>query len=609
MDDSNIIRAFKQMQVPLMIVGPKGEIVHYNAAASRLFGYDADELTERAVFDVLPVTSVSELRTHVEPPDVDAVISGMRGRKKNGDQFPLLVHLSFWSDPEQGYQYALMLRDITEEAEATRSAEDEMIRADSALRGARIGVFEYNPLADTIIVNGIWRALMELEDDDPVDVQIEWRKRVHPDDLAAALRPMSTCLEGSVERDSCEYRLRSKDGSCWRWMRTDVSVAKLDDAGRPVRLVGAMTEVTERKAIENALRKSLEQFKSSFDNASIGKAIVGLDGRWLRVNPALCKLLGYTEEELLKTDFQTITHPDDLNEDLSKRDFLKTGNSQVYQMNKRYIHANGTIIWALLNVSLVRDAEGRPDHFISQIVDMTEQRQLSEMKSEFVSTVSHELRTPLTSILGSLALLSSMDDNQFSDDVQRLLYIAQENGRRLHALVDDILDFEKVSTMQMRFKLSRHDIAGLVEDAVFAALPIAEKFDVRVEFDYPNQPSHAFVDPKRFQQVMTNLLSNAAKFATAGSRIEVAVQKQEESIRISVTNDGEGIPDQFRDHIFKPFSQASVASGRERGGTGLGLNISKQIVEKTGGTIGFDSAPGGQTIFWFTVPINEPIKA
>ncbi len=609
MDDSNIIRAFKQLQVPLMIVGSEGEIVHYNAAASRLFGYDADELTELAVFDVLPVTSVSKLRTHVEAPDVDAVISGLRGRKKNGGLFPLLVHLSFWDDPEQGYQYALMLRDITEEAEATRAAEDEMMRADSALRGARIGVFEYNPVADTIIVNDIWRLLMELDDDDKVDVQVEWRKRVHPDDLAAALRPMSTCLEGSAERDSCEYRLRSKDGSRWRWIRTDVSAVKLDDAGRPVRLIGAMTEITERKAIENALRESLEQFKSSFDNASIGKSLNSLDGRWLRVNPALCRFLGCTEKELLKADFQTLTHPDDLDENLTNLNLLKAGTLQVYQTEKRYLHADGTTIWGLLNVSLVKDAEGRPDHFISQVIDITEQRRLRKMKSEFVSTVSHELRTPLTSILGSLALLSTMDDRHFPDDVQRLLYIAQENGKRLHALVDDILDFEKLSTADMRFKLSRHGIAGLVEDAVFAALPITEKFGVRVEFDYPNQSMYAFVDPKRFQQVMTNLLSNAAKFATAGSRIEVAVHRQAEFIQISVTNDGEGIPDQFRDQIFKPFSQASAASGRERGGTGLGLNISKQIVEKSGGSIGFESVPGGQTVFWFTVPINEPIKA
>jgi len=263
-------------------------------------------------------------------------------------------------------------------------------------------------------------------------------------------------------------------------------------------------------------------------------------------------------------------------------------------------------MWGLLSVGMVKDAEGHPDHFISQIVDVTEQRRLSELRSEFVATVSHELRTPLTSVLGSLTLLSSMDDEPFSDEAHRLLYIAQENGKRLHALVNDILDFEKFSSRQMRFTLSRHQIAGLIEEAVLANMASADKYGVRFDVDCPNRSLTGFVDPKRFQQVMTNLLSNAAKFADKGSTIDVVVEGQSKTVRVSVANEGAGIPDAFRDHIFKPFSQAALSATRARGGTGLGLNITKQIIEQTGGTIGFESDPGGRTTFWFTVPINDP---
>lgn len=606
MDDSPIIHAFKHMQVPLMIVGPDGGILHCNGATNRLFGYDGDELMGRPVFDVLPVTSVSELNAFIESPAVDAIVKGIIGRNRDGDPVALAVHMTAWSDADRGLQHALVLRDITAEMEADLLSKAELKRANSAIKGARIGVFEYDSVADTVIVSNIWRELLELEDSDTVDVQKAWRERVHPDDLHFALQPIRICLADIDERASCEYRFRSKDGSQWRWMRADISIAKRDAAGRVTRLIGAMTDITIRKTTENALRESVEQFTSAFENSTVGKAIVGLDGKWLRVNPALCELFGYSEEELLSTDFQTLTHPEDLNDDLVKLDLLKAGEIPAYQIEKRYLRANGAIIWGLLSVGMVKDVDGRPDQFISQIVDITEQRRLSELKSEFVAIVSHELRTPLTSILGSLALLSSMDDEPFSDEAQRLLYIAQENGKRLNALVNDILDFEKFSARQMRFTLSRHRIVGLVEEAVLTNIGSADKFGVRFDIVCSDRSLTGLVDPKRFQQVMTNLLTNAAKFAEEGSTIDVVVEGRPKVIRVSVANEGDGIPDAFRDQIFKPFSQAATLATRARGGTGLGLNITKQIVEQTGGTIGFDSDQDGRTTFWFTVPLNEP---
>lgn len=608
MDDTAIIHAFKHMQVPLMIVGPDGGILHCNRATNRLFGYSADDLMGRPVFDVLPVRSVAELNVFIESPAIDAIVKGMIGRTRRGDPVPLAVHMTAWSDAEHGLQHALVLRDITDEIDAARLAKDEKKRTDNAIKGAHIGVFEYNPGADTVIVSDIWRELMELDgaDFDAIDVQQEWRTRVHPDDLDTALEPIRICLKDISDRASCEYRLRSKDGSCWRWMQTDVVVARRHEAGHVIRLSGAMTDITDRKTTENALRRSVEQFRSAFENATVGKAIVDLDGRFLRVNPALRDLLGYSEEDLLATDFQSLTHPDDLNEDLFKLDLLKAGNIPSYQIEKRYIRANGAIMWGLLSVGMVRDADGHPDHFISQIVDVTEQRRLSELKNEFVATVSHELRTPLTSVLGSLALLSSMDTAALSDQAQRLLYIAQENGKRLHALVNDILDFEKFSGRQARFTLSRHRIAGLIEEAVLANMASADKYGVRFNVGRPDRSLKALVDPKRFQQVMANLLTNAAKFAEEGSTIEIMVEGQAKDVRVSVANEGAGIPEAFHDQIFKPFSQAASSATRARGGTGLGLNITKQIVEQTGGTIGFESTQGGKTTFWFTVPVNEP---
>lgn len=606
MDYTPIIHAFKKMQVPLMIVGPDGGILHCNDAANRLFGYGGDDLQGRPVFDVLPVASVAELNAFIEASAVDAIFKGMIGRTRGGQPIPLAVQMTVWSDVDHGLQHALILRDITDEIDEAILRKDERKRTESAIKGARIGIFEYNTVTDTVIVSDIWCELLELDESDAIDVQQEWRTRVHPDDLEAALEPIRICVEDISDRGSCEYRLRSKDRSRWRWMQTNVAIDRRNEAGHVTRVIGAMTEITERKTLEDALRRSTEQFKSAFENASIGMAIVGLDGKLLRVNAALSNMLGYFGEDLLKTDFQTLTHPDDLNEDLFRIDLLKAGKIPSYQIEKRYIRANGAVMWGLQSVGMLKDADGQPDHFIWQVVDITEQRRLSETRNEFVATVSHELRTPLTSVLGSLTLLSSMESEPLSDQAQRLLFIAQENGKRLHALINDTLDFEKFSAQKMRFELSQLRIGGLIDEALLANMASADKFGVKFDGECSDRSLTGFVDPKRFQQVMTNLLTNAAKFADAGSTIDIVVEAQANVIRVSVANEGDGIPDTFRDQIFKPFSQAAPSATRARNGTGLGLNITKQIVEQTGGTIGFESDQGGRTTFWFTVPVERP---
>jgi diguanylate cyclase (GGDEF)-like protein/PAS domain S-box-containing protein len=129
---------------------------------------------------------------------------------------------------------------------------------------------------------------------------------------------------------------------------------------------------------EQALKRATQQFRSAFDNAPIGMALVGLEGQWLDVNQALCDLVGYSEEQLLRLTFQDITHPDDLDADLALVDDVLAGRRSTYQMSKRYIHADGRVIWALLSVSLATDEDGRPLHFISQIQDFTERRELEE---------------------------------------------------------------------------------------------------------------------------------------------------------------------------------------------------------------------------------------
>ena len=200
---------------------------------------------------------------------------------------------------------------------------------------------------------------------------------VHPDDLPHVLEETEKALSvGGITTNKTEYRFRHKDGS-WRWVES-AGTYLLDDPH--VKGVVVQTrDITERKRTEEALREAEERFRRSFEDAAIGMALVGTDGRFLRTNRSLCDLLGYREEELLEKTFQDITHPDDLDADLDQVRRMLVGEIRTYQMEKRYFHKEGQVVWVLLSVSLVHDEEGEPLYFVSQIQDVSERKRAEQM--------------------------------------------------------------------------------------------------------------------------------------------------------------------------------------------------------------------------------------
>ena len=199
---------------------------------------------------------------------------------------------------------------------------------------------------------------------------------VHPEDLPHVLEETEKALsEGGVATNRTEYRFRHKDGS-WRWVES-AGTYLLDDP--QVKGVVVQTrDITERKRTEEALREAEERFRRSFHDAAIGMALVGTDGSVLRTNRSLCDMLGYREVELLGKTFQEITHPDDLDADLDQVRRMLDGEIRAYQMEKRYFHKEGHVVWALLSVSMVHDEEGEPLYFVSQVQDISERKVLEE---------------------------------------------------------------------------------------------------------------------------------------------------------------------------------------------------------------------------------------
>jgi signal transduction histidine kinase len=224
-------------------------------------------------------------------------------------------------------------------------------------------------------------------------------------------------------------------------------------------------------------------------------------------------------------------------------------------------------------------------------------------KSEFVSTVSHELRTPLTAIQGALGLIAGKALGDIPPAMEQMLEMANRNSQRLALLINDLLDMEKLASGKLQLVLRVQALMPLIEEAIGSTKEYAHRLNVSFVLDQQNNDIDVNVDGNRLQQVLINLLSNAANFSPTGGQVHVSSRVQGSTVRISVRDTGPGVPEEFRSRIFERFSQADSSDTRQKGGTGLGLAISKDLIESMGGAIGFSSEEGKGACFHIELPV------
>ncbi|HBY59508.1 MAG TPA: hypothetical protein DEH78_06770 [Solibacterales bacterium] len=400
------------------------------------------------------------------------------------------------------------------------------------------------------------------------------------------------------------------------------------------------------RAVEAALRDSEARFRELFDNVIEGVYQSSPDGTILSANAALIRMLGFeSERELKRVNVGRTLYVHAADRERVMEKMRRDGEVRNEELTLR--RKDGRQITVLENARLVTNGQGRALYFEGTLTDITDRKlaerdrmqytreleearlrleeqaqqllaqsvelreardaalQASRLKSEFVANVSHEFRTPMNGVIGMANLLL---EGELSIDQRDRILTIRDSGEALLTLLNDILDLSKIEAGRMDFEDIEFQLRRTIEDVVelLSVRAAAKGLELVSEVD-PEVPELMRADSLRLRQVLTNLLGNAIKFTESGE-VEVSVRVAERTgemvtLRFDVRDTGIGISDEARSRLFKPFSQADGSTSRRYGGSGLGLAISRQLIERMGGAIGLESAPGAGSRFWFTLPV------
>lgn len=358
--------------------------------------------------------------------------------------------------------------------------------------------------------------------------------------------------------------------------------------------------------LSQAARQSQQRFHSIFEHGSFGMALVDAGGKVLEVNPALERLAGLNASEILGQPFSQYVHPDDLPGFTKTLTTFDAGEAGQAQVDCRIVRPDGSARESMITISGIRSAAGKVAGYVGIVEDLTERRRAeraeaeNQAKSRFLALMSHELRTPLNAVLGFSQLLERRDFGPLNDRQVRYVSNIRTAGQNLLSLVNDLLDFSKVSADRMTFHVEPVNVQELVDEAVGSIRPSAD--DKHLSLEQSVEPGlTAYADSFRLRQVLLNLLSNGIKFTDSGT-VTVRAESAGDKTCIAVTDTGIGIPEDQLPRLFSEFAQLDSGFAREHQGTGLGLALSKRLVFGMGGTIQVESKAGSGTTFTVLIP-------
>ena len=491
------------------------------------------------------------------------------------------------------------LSDITDRRKGVRALRESEARLRAISEASPLGLYVLDAKGNCIFSNTNFQRLTGLTPNQLTGTG--WATALHPDDRSRVLGEWRSAAEAHQPFDA-EHRYQHADGTVI-WSR--LHAAPILDGTQLLGYVQVVEDVTAQRLADAALRRSRERLELALEGS--GAALLDWDvpsGR-VYLRERWGQILGGAATQTV-TDLSTLraqVHTEDRGAWDAALEQTLSGNRPFLRIEYRIRMPPGGWRWIETHARVVeRQEDGAALRVTGTSADITERKDVERRQAEFVTTVSHELRTPLTSILGALDVIRDEHEAQIPAEARRFLSIAYRNATHLSGLVDSILDLERVEKGLHDFRYAAVSAREFLERAIELNSGYALKHSVKLALGETPLDAFMWVDKDRLVQVLSNLISNAVKFSPTDETVIVAAEASDTHIRILVRDRGPGVPPEFGQRIFQRFAQAETLDGRQRAGSGLGLSISKVLVERMAGQIGYRSEPGVGTEFYVSVP-------
>ncbi|MBZ9623431.1 PAS domain-containing protein [Clostridium sp. FP2] len=519
---------------------------------------------------------------------------------------------------------SILQKEIAEDKRTMEELKANEERLNFALEGSGDGVWDWNAITNEMIYSKGWKGMLGYEENEIQNLFSEWDKLLHPEDKESAYLKLNRYLEGLVPAYDSEYRLRAKDGF-YKWILSKGKIISWTTDGKPLRVTGTHSDINSRKLMEQELREAKERFSNVLEysqDASYRRNVV--TDKYDYMSPVFERLTGYTLEEILVMNENTVfkkIHPDDSDDVIQriKEASTKNGASETIAIEYRFLCKNGEYRWFLDRFTSVKGKLLQPSFRYGVFQDITFQKNVKEElkkakeiaekasinKSEFIANMSHELRTPINVTLAGVQLFELYLKNGSylnKEKTSKHLKAMKRNCMRLLRLVNNLIDSTKIDAGFYEPHFSNQDIVSLINRIALSVSDYAKQKDINLLFHTDVEKMLIICDVDMIERIMLNIISNAIKF-TADSAL-INIYKGVDTIVISVKDNGIGIEKENQNIIFERYKQVSKLFTRENEGSGIGLSLTKSLVEMHGGNISVKSEYGKGCEFIIELPVK-----